>query len=127
VSDESSLRFSKTTSTLNLILGLWFFLCPWVFGFSRHPNNPWSYWLTGAGIVIVALIQLSDIAVFRFLGFLEAMIGVLVFVSPWVFGYAGIADRFVNSLCVGAVVLVLGLSSAHGVGHPGAHHPAPAA
>jgi len=121
MSYQSSLKLSKTLSMLNVALGAWYFICPWVLGFSQHPNNPWSNWLTGSGIIIIALVQLSDLTELRFLGFIDAAVGAFVFASPWIFNYLDRTGRAANSLCVGAVVFLVGVTSTRGRGRPGPH------
>jgi hypothetical protein len=103
----------RTMSGLDIALGLWLFISPWVFGaYSQH--NAWNSWIVGAAIAVFAMIQFSGTAVPQVFGVLNALLGAWMFFSPWIFRYAGDRDRFVNSLCVGAVVFILSTFSAAG-------------
>jgi hypothetical protein len=46
------------------------------------------------------------------LSWLNALLGIWAFFSPWIYGYTGNAGRFINSLCVGVIVFVLAIVSA---------------
>ena len=41
---------------VNMLLGVWIFISPWILGFSRLPPAVWDHWITGAVIVAVAFI-----------------------------------------------------------------------
>lgn len=41
---------------VNMLLGVWIFISPWVLGFSRVSPAVWDHWITGAFIVAVAFI-----------------------------------------------------------------------
>ena len=118
----------KTMSGLDLALGLWLFISPWIFSaYSQH--NAWNSWIVGGAIAVFALIQLSGSAsVLQVFGVLNAILGVWMFASPWVYRYTGQTDRFVNSLCAGAVIFILSAITASGSGRlpsgtPPAVHP----
>src|SRR5690242_16273590 len=89
-------------TVLNILLGIWFFVSPWVFGAYTHPNA-WNAWIVGALIVIVAAVRLRG---FPVMSWINMALGIWVFVSPWVYGYTGNNGRLINSLCVGVLVFL---------------------
>jgi hypothetical protein len=46
------------------------------------------------------------------LSWLNALLGIWTFFSPWIYGYTAGTGRFINSLCVGVIVFVLAICSA---------------
>jgi hypothetical protein len=110
-------------SGLDIALGLWLFISPWVFGVYSH--NAWNSWIVGGAIAVFALIQLSGTSVSQVFGMLNAFLGAWMFASPWIYRYTGQTDRFVNSLCAGALVFILSAFSARGIGRLTSSTPRP--
>lgn len=99
-----------------LILGAWLFLSPWILGFSDAglaATNAWVF-----GIIVAALALLAIFAYQKWEEWVNAAIGVWVFISPWVLGAATNASILWNSLIVGALLVILALWSAQ-LEHPG--------
>lgn len=102
----------KTASGLNLLAGIWLFVSPWVYG-AYTSANAWNSWIVGAVIVILAAIRLSrPIAATAAASWVNCLLGIWTFVSPWIYGYTGNEGRFINSLAVGIIVFLLGIWSA---------------
>jgi hypothetical protein len=75
----------KLTTSLNILLGAWLFWSPWEFGVDSSPNA-WNSWIVGATIAALAVIRL---------------------VHPLGSQYTSETSRFVNSVCVGMLILIL--------------------
>ena len=45
---------------INLALGAWLFLTPWIFGFVPDTAASWNAWLSGVAIGVVALAALLN-------------------------------------------------------------------
>jgi hypothetical protein len=101
----------------NLVLGAWLFLSPWILGFTDAglvATNAWVF-----GIIVAVLAALAIFAYQKWEEWLNAAIGVWVFISPWVLGAATNANILWNSLIVGALLVILVLWSVsleHGSG-----------
>ncbi|MGB6943387.1 MAG: SPW repeat protein [Bryobacteraceae bacterium] len=107
--DHSSNDSIKMASGLTLLVSLWFFVSPWVYG-AYHMANAWNSWIIGGVLAIVAAICLSSSPRNAAnLSWLSVVLSVWVFFSPWIFGYSAEKGRFINSLCVGAVAFVLSM------------------
>lgn len=95
-------------NALSLMLGIWLFVSPWVYGGVGNAGAL-NGWIIGASIAILAAIRFGEAPVP--LRLVSALLGVWVFVSPWVYGYAGNTGRLINSLGVGMLVFFLSLSA----------------
>jgi len=96
----------KTAATLNLLAGIWLFISPWVYWVSSSPTA-WNSWIVGAVIVLLAAIRISNPVGARNVSLGNLILGIWTFASPWIYGFTGETRRFVNSLCVGAIVFIL--------------------
>ena len=89
---------------VNILAGAWLFLSPWILGLSGSPA--WIAWVIGVLVVAVALwAMFADEA--RTAEWTGALLGAFLFVSPWLWGYVGIART--NAWILGAVVIVASL------------------
>jgi uncharacterized membrane protein len=102
---------SKWASAINIIAGLWLFVSPWVYRAYASPDA-WNSWIVGAIIAIFAIIQYNNPAGNKFLSWINCFLGIWVFFSSWIYAYTGNTGPFVNSLCVGVIVFVLGVRAA---------------
>lgn len=107
---------ARAASMIVFLAGIWFFVSPWIYGIYTMPNA-WNAWLVGAVMVIFAAIRTSEQTGTAVLSWLNALLGIWAFASPWIYGYTGDMGRFVNSLCVGVVVFVAALASANAMPH----------
>lgn len=94
---------------LNLAVGAWLFVSPWVLGYTGDTASEWSAWLLGAGIAAIAVIALVAPASALDEG-VGVLAGVALFVAPWLFGYSDVSDAATNSWLFGIVVALLALS-----------------
>jgi hypothetical protein len=102
---------------VNLLLGAWLFVSPWVLGFNTAgivATNAWVF-----GIIIAGLALSAILAYQQWEEWLEAAIGIWIFVSPWMLKVAGNPRILWSSLIVGALLVILALWSSsleHGSG-----------
>lgn len=100
----------KIASGINLLVGLWFFVSPWVYS-TWHLHNSWNYWIIGGLIALFAAVRVASPEGSAFFGWMNVLFGIWAFASPWIFAYTASTGRFVNSLCVGVVVFILAIAS----------------
>lgn len=96
----------KATATINVLAGIWLFVSPWVY---QSGVDAWNNWIVGALIILFAAIRLSSPVGTRGLSIANLILGAWTFASPWIYGYTGFTGRFINSLCVGVIVFILGV------------------
>jgi SPW repeat len=104
---------SKSASSIVLLAGMWFFASPWVYGSYLLPSS-WNNWIIGSAVTILALIRLStaDLKRTQWISWINCLLAIWIFVSPWVYQYADNTDRLVNSVCVGVFLFVVAIFSA---------------
>ena len=92
---------------VNLVAGVWLFLTPWFFGYS-HTNYAWNAFVFGAVIAILSVWALADRRIWE--EWVNIVIGIWVFISPWVFGMVKGAAMW-NHWIVGLVLVVFAIWS----------------
>lgn len=88
----------ELTDGVNLVLGAWLFLSPWIFGFTSETAASWNAWLSGiviAGLAIAALAAFAE---------WEEWISL---VSPWLVGFSANATAAWVHFVVGVIVAVV--------------------
>jgi hypothetical protein len=101
----------RAASVICLICGIWFFVSPWVYGAYMH-GNAWNSWIVGGLIVLWAVVRLMRPAYSTGLSWYNTVCGIWVFCSPWIYGYVNQTGRFINSLCIGIIVIIFSIVSA---------------
>lgn len=101
----------RAASTFNVLAGIWLFISPWVYG-AYTSANAWNSWIVGAIIIILAATRAGNPAMQTWMSWINCLLGIWAFASPWIYGYAGDDGRFISNLCVGVVVFVLAITSA---------------
>jgi SPW repeat len=71
---------------INLVLGAWLFLTPWIFGFVPNTAASWNAWLSGVAIGVIAVAALLAFAEWE--EWINLLLGVWVAVSAWAVGFA---------------------------------------
>lgn len=101
---------------VNLALGAWLFVSPWVLGYAGHAAPAWNSWILGIVVVAVAAAALIRFAVWE--EWLNAICGLWLLVAPWVMGFAGAdaAAALWNHVLMGLAIGILALwdALAHG-------------
>ena len=101
-----SLTALKLTTSLNILLGAWFFWSPWEFGVASS-LSAWNSWIVGGTITGLAVVRLMHPLGSRRLSLLNLLLAVWIIASPWIYSYTSETSRFVNSVCVGVLILIL--------------------
>jgi hypothetical protein len=83
-------------------------------------TNAWNSWIVGALIALFAAIRINQPSATG-PSWVNSILGIWTFASPWIYGYAAYTERFINSLCVGVVVFVAALISINLISH--SHQP----
>ena len=98
-------------SSIAALAGLWLFFSPWIYGVYGD-LSAWNCWIVGFLIVAFGVMRMGRPADTR-LSWLNCVLGLWVFFSPWIYGYAGDNGRFINSLFVAAVVFCAAIIGAN--------------
>jgi hypothetical protein len=110
---DSKIGAIRAASVICLLAGIWLFVSPWVYGAYTN-GNAWNAWVVGVAIFLLSLLRVTRPAYSTGISWVNVVLGAWVFCSPWIYGYFVNTGRFINSLCVGAVVFIFALVSGIG-------------
>lgn len=106
---------ARAASIVCFVAGLWFFLSPWAYyGVSNDPNA-WNAWLVGAIIVAFSIARTCGPTHAIGFSYVNAVLGVWIFISPFVIGYTSDIPHVVNSLAVGIFVTTFSIVSVRSI------------
>jgi hypothetical protein len=102
----------------NIVLAVWLFISPWVINFAGGPAGAapvaatgvaatasWNAWIIGVIIFLVAIAAVARLQVWQ--EWVNLVLGIWLFISPWVLGFSGLAGAAWNHWIVGALVAIL--------------------
>jgi hypothetical protein len=98
-------RERRWQDTVNLILGVWLFLSPWLLGYaSTTVNASWNARNFGVALVVFSAIAVSMPQVWEEV--INLLIGIWMVISPWVLGFTGARSAESNAVIVGILAIV---------------------
>jgi len=121
MNEKRDLQTARSASVIALLAGLWLFISPWVFGVEMLQSS-WNSWIVGAVIVVLAAIRIGNPLKTTGLSWINCVLGIWAFVSPWVYAYTQVPGRCFTGLCAGVVVFIASIWSATKTPHT--QHPA---
>ena len=93
----------------NVVLGILLFITPFVFGGLAIPAAQWTAFIGGILLVLVGVFDLANPAN-RAGEWAEGVLGVLVFIAPWVLGFTSLSAMAWSAWIVGILSVVLAAS-----------------
>ena len=102
---------ARTSSFFCWIAAMWFFVSPWAYFGVSDQRSGWNAWIVGGLMVMAALIRIIHPRGTSGFSMFNAVMSVWVLLSPFVFGYSGEKNRFINTIAVGLATLSLSLMS----------------
>jgi hypothetical protein len=94
---------------LNLLAGGWLFISHWVLNYGGA-DPVWNDVIFGIVVAAVALVRMSGGARARFASWLNAAVGVWLFISAFVIASSSAA--MTNNIVLGVIVFVLAIAAA---------------
>lgn len=88
------------------LLGVLLFVSPFVFSTTSNTNAAWTAYVIGA-LAFLAGVTLLATQTFRFAEYGVALLGVLLFISPWAFGFAGLASMAWTAWIIGLLLFAV--------------------
>lgn len=89
------MRFISTRvhGVLDYLMGMVLIAAPWLLGFADNTAATWVPVMLGVGVIVYSLFTDYELGVFRGLSmrahlWLEAIAGIFLAVSPWLFGFS---------------------------------------
>jgi hypothetical protein len=99
-------KWNRWQDWANVVLGVILFITPFVFGATGSTTAAWTAYIGGVLLVIVGLFDLAN-PDSQAGEWTEGVLGVLVFISPWVLGFAGLTVMAWSAWIVGVLAVVL--------------------
>ena len=107
---------SKLHGVLDYLVSLILIISPWIVGFANGGAEMWVPVILGTSSIIYSLFTKYELGVFKILSFkthltFDALSGILLASSPWVFGFAN--DIYIPHLIFGiSEIVVVALTKA---------------
>lgn len=116
-------RRNRWQDGANVILAIWLFISPWVLQFasaaapnagsaaanSRMGNAAWDAWVLGVIVFVVALSALGRMQFWQ--ERLTLLLGIWIFIAPWVLGFVGLPQASWDHWIVGALIFLVSASA----------------
>lgn len=101
---------SKTHGVLDYLVGIILIISPWLFGFADGGPQMWTPIILGASALLYSLLTNYELGVFKILSFkthlaIDALSGILLAASPWIFGFAD--DVYMPHLLFGLLEIIV--------------------
>jgi hypothetical protein len=92
---------------VNLVLGLWMIVSPWVLGYQAASAAQSNAVTVGGVIAILATLELFNVTAWEEWG--NFALGIWLVISPWVLGFGTITAAMANAVIIGVAVAVLAI------------------
>jgi SPW repeat len=102
---------TKTHGTLDYIVGILLIASPWIFGFNNESSTAkWTFIVIGIVVLATSLMTNYELGLMHVVPMhmhlmADALAGIVLAVSPWIFGYSGDAGK---NAWLPAIVIGLG-------------------
>ncbi len=90
------------TSGINVVLGIWLIISPFVLAFTNNQTAKWNDIATGIAVALLALWGQS---------WWNVILGIWLIVSPFVLGFANAPTLLWNNVILGVLVGIVALAS----------------
>lgn len=100
-------RQQRWQDWINLLLGIWLFISPWVVGFEgSQMAASWNAWILGVAIVVFSAIAVSMPQSWEEV--INLLLGIWMVISSWVIGVTSRAAQ-TNAVIVGLLVILFAI------------------
>jgi hypothetical protein len=110
--ERRDVRTAQGGSIVVLLAGIYFFISPWVYDAVRA-GSAWNSWIVGAAMIILAAVRIKNPLTTVGASWMNCVLGIWAFMSPWIYGYKFNHGRLSNSLFVGVIVFIASIVSAN--------------
>jgi hypothetical protein len=101
---------ARTASGVNILLGIWLIVSPWMFDYSETPAVLNSM-IVGALVAILAASRLASLRDTAIVSGINVILAVWTVISPWFYGYASNVGAVRDNVIVGVVIAALAIWS----------------
>jgi hypothetical protein len=92
---------------INILVGIWLLISPWVLGFTATNAALWDDVVLGIAIIVVAAIRLGWAQDQTWLSWLNLILGAWVVISPWVLGFSSDTTAMWDNVITGIVAFIV--------------------
>lgn len=105
---------ARTASGINVLLGIWLIISPWVFGYAYASGNAplWNSVVVGALVLILAATRFSSPHTAAGLSWTNLVLGLWTIASPWIYEYDRIGSAAWDNIATGIAIMLVALWSA---------------
>ena len=112
MTDHDYATQARTASGLNVLLGIWLIISPWVFGYaSAGPAPMWNSVIVGALILILAATRFSTPHTAPGLSWTNLILGLWAIASPFIYVYQNLGSATWDNVATGIAVVLVALWS----------------
>jgi hypothetical protein len=90
---------------VNVIVGVCLALSPWVLGYMHTAAAAWNAWAVGVAVALIAIGALVALAEWE--EWANLVLGLWMIVSPWVLGFAAVAEANYVAVLAGLIIATL--------------------
>lgn len=95
------------------LASVWFLVTPEsYYGMWQYPTAFFNFVIVGGILVVSSSLRLWYPLVTVGFSWLNVLLGIWVFITPWVFGFTSYTGAFINTLCLGVVITGMSFISA---------------
>lgn len=106
-------RQARAASGVNILLGIWLIISPWVYDFATGVGaaSTWNSVILGILVVICAANRYASPRSSPGFSWANVVFGIWALISPWVYGYSGDLAAMWNSVIAGILIALLAIWS----------------
>jgi hypothetical protein len=102
----------RTASGINIVLGVWLIISPWIYGYAHSAMNAMtSSVIVGILVLIFGILRYNRPHARTALSWLNLILGLWTLASPWIFRLTDNTAYIANSVIVGILVGALAIWS----------------
>jgi hypothetical protein len=109
----------RVPSFVVFLASAWFFVTPLSYYGVSLDASAANCWCVGAILLLSSMLRLWYPIPTVGLSWFNMVLGFWVLISPWIFSYTSETGRFVNTLCLGTVIVGMSLASVYAQKFPG--------
>ena len=105
---------TKSASGINVLLGCWLIVSPWIFSYAGNQGGMWNSIVAGIIVLLVAANRIYSPRSGVTLSWLNLLLGLWTIASPWIYGYYDNAAAMWDCVAVGIAIVAMASWSRRG-------------